>query len=225
MSVTPKMTLIGMYCFDGTLFDSMTLPASVDLETFRDCLLLEKGELPVLYQSIDFNKQAFGLWSKKWYHSIERIALTMKEDYNPLHNFDRHEEYTDSEDVTREGQTGENVKTEGESTRRLDASGTDGTENTVSAYNSDTYQPDNKSERTFGNGEDETTNIQNQARTDTTRNDTERRSFAHTGHLYGNIGVTRSQEMLLDELHLRSAHNVYDVLVAMFANEFLIPVY
>jgi hypothetical protein len=41
----------------------------------------------------------------------------------------------------------------------------------------------------------------------------------HDGHLYGNIGVTTSQQMLNAELDLRSKVNIYDVVAEMFYRE------
>lgn len=241
MSVTAKTTLIGMYVFDHTLFDMVSLPEEIDKNIFVNCLLLEKGECPVLYQDIDFNKTAFGIWSSKWYDSISRLALAFSEEYNPLHNFDRHEEYSDVEGIDRSGTNGESVTestsdsttTSGSVVRDLDGSVDDTAENTVSAYNESAYQPDSKTERDTTTTEAETTTTtgsgsaeaSRSAETEGSHSETEDRTLTHTGHLYGNIGVTKSQEMLLDELNLRSAHNIYDVIVQMFANEFLIPIY
>lgn len=249
MSVTAKTTLIGMYVFDNSLFANIHLPEEVDKNIFINCLLLEKGECPVLYQDIDFNKNAFGIWSSKWYYSISRLALAFSEEYNPLHNFDRHEEYEDVEDRDKTGSTsgsttGSATDTNGQSysdsvtvDRELDSSVSDDAENTVSAYNESAYQPDSKTERDTTTDENETTRTTSSGRSDGgttsstsgtssgTSSESEDRTLTHTGHLYGNIGVTKSQEMLLDELHLRSAHNIYDVVVQMFANEFLIPIY
>lgn len=225
MSVTPKTTLIGMYVFDHTLFDQITLPAEVDKNIFVNCLLLEKGECPVLYQDIDFNKNAFGIWASKWYHSIDRLAAAFSEAYNPLHNFDRHEEYSDVEGIDRNGTSGDTIKTTADMRRNTSESGGNSTERKVSAYNEDTYQPDSIDTNTNNNDSSEESEANTDVSSEGKRSESEDRTLTHTGHLYGNIGVTKSQEMLLDELHLRSAHNIYDVVVQMFANEFLIPIY
>lgn len=237
MSVMQKLTLIGMYNYDDTLFDQISFPEGVDRDLFVNALLLEKGELPVLYASVTFNKSAFGVWSLKWYHSIERLLKAFTEDYNPLHNFDRNEVYSDKE--TRATTNTETGKDETTGSSNSNSSGTNettetnnsNTENTVSAYNSDMYQPDtntNVSENrsTTGSYEDQSETSDSQTINSTrTGNGNESRDLDHTAHLYGNIGVTKSQEMLLDELDLRSKHNLYDAIIEIFANEFLISIY
>ena len=46
----------------------------------------------------------------------------------------------------------------------------------------------------------------------------------HTGHLYGNIGVTTSQQMLQSELDI-AKWNIYDHISDLFLQEFTIPIY
>ena len=95
MSTIQRMTLIGMYHYDNTLFDNVSLPAGYDKETFINSLLLEHGEKCVMYTDVDFMKFSLGVVSRKWYHEFERIYVALNEEYNPLHNYDRHEEYKD----------------------------------------------------------------------------------------------------------------------------------
>lgn len=281
MSVMPKMTLIGMYNYDDTLFEQIELPAGIDKDLFVNSLLLDKGEMPVLYASLEFNKNAFGVWSRKWYHSIERMFMAFTEEYNPLHNFDRNEDYSDSESRTMTNsatgdttETGKDTETGKTTSSATDSSNTSGktvldsnrntesntyegneanTENTVSAYNSDMYQPDtnaretgsrnsdaitdedlNSTETTTGSSSGSSSGTTNSDRTmNTSRtgketrsgSENEKRDLNHKAHLYGNIGVTKSQEMLIDELNLRANHNIYDAIIEIFANEFLISVY
>lgn len=46
-----------------------------------------------------------------------------------------------------------------------------------------------------------------------------------TNHLYGNIGVTKSQEMAEDEVNLRTKYDLYEIIAKMFEKKFLIQVY
>lgn len=237
MSVMQKLTLIGMYNYDDTLFDQISFPEGIDKDLFVNSLLLEKGEQPVLYASVTFNKSAFGVWSLKWYHSIERLLKAFTEDYNPLHNFDRNEDYSDTETRTNTNtESGSDETTGSSNVNRTGNSDTGETssgnsENTVSAYNSDMYQPDTNT-ATTENRNTETDYSEHTGTTDSQKvtssrsgNENENRSLLHKAHLYGNIGVTKSQEMLMDELDLRSKHNLYDAIVEIFSNEFLISIY
>jgi hypothetical protein len=53
----------------------------------------------------------------------------------------------------------------------------------------------------------------------------EQKAITHTAQLYGNIGVTTSQQMAKDEVALRKDMNLYTVTTAILANELLIQVY
>lgn len=194
MSRIPRMTLIGMYNFDSHLFDDMTMPEDVDKQKVINTLLLAHGERPVLYMDVDFMKTAIKIWAEKWQTSFTRMAEALTAEYNPIHNFDRNEEYDDTINTS--------------SKTVIDTDTTDGTEETVSAMNTSTYQPDRKSES--GGTLDSTTDV------------TGGQAVHHAAHLYGNIGLTRSQEMVLDELRLREENNIYDAIGNMFADELLL---
>lgn len=185
MSHIAKMTLIGQYRYHSDLFEYLTLPEAIDKETFIDTLMTVYGEFPTIYPNPDYMKWFIGLWGRKSQQDLLKISQALLDDYNPLHNYDRYEEYTD------------NVE------NGINTSGT--SENQVSAYNVNTYQPDNK---TITNGE---------------TSGTEDRT--HSGHLYGNIGVTTSQQMLEAELKLRAESNLYNIVTGLLAKEICIMVY
>ena len=160
MSLTPRLTLIGLYNYDPAVFINLTLPAAVDEEIFIDSLLMEYGECPLIYPDLDFMKLAIGAWSRKWYANIERIAAAITEEYNPLHNYDRTETWTENEegnkDFTRgivDGESATENQTINESGNITESeSGTENTkesengndENLISAYNENDYQPSTK---------------------------------------------------------------------------------
>lgn len=248
MSTTPKITMIGLYNHDNALFDDMQLPTGIDKELFVNVFLLNYGEFPVIYTNWDIMKFAIGVWSKKWYDSIERIILAMTEEYNPLHNFDRYEEYTDVEgkkgtstekrNTSDKRNANETIKENADRSIDTNADGSlnQEVENSVSAYNEDTYQPDNKENTTSNstntsNTEEESTRSIKRDSTDNatgeaTANGTtsEDRNLKHIGHLYGNIGVTQSTQMLNAELDLRRAQNIIDIVAAMLYKEVCIYV-
>jgi len=209
MSTTPKITMIGMYNHDEKLFDEMTLPPEINKEDFINTFLLNYGEFPVMYPSWQILKFAIGVWSKKWYHSIERIIRAMSEEYDPLHNFDRHEKYTDKGVMSYGSTITERDR------RRIDTDGTNTAE--VSAYNEDDYQPDNK--QTIENTESHSGSVE------TERDGKDTNDLTHEGHLYGNIGVTKSTDMLMDELTVRRNQNILDIVSEMLFKEVCIYTY
>lgn len=102
MSTMQRLTLIGLYNYDSTLFDGLTLPEEYDKSIFIDSLLMEHGEKCVLYSNPDFMKYSIGAWGRKWSMELERIAEALQAEYNPIYNYDRYEEWTETDkpDVT-----------------------------------------------------------------------------------------------------------------------------
>ena len=200
MSTFQTLTLIGLYNYNNSLFDEVTLPTGYNKETFINTLLLEHGEKCVLYTDFDFMKFSLGVVSRKWQHEFERIYRALNEDYNPLHNYDRHEEFKDKS----------MRKTDGEVTNSQSVDATN--ESKVAAYNSDTYEPDRKTSSNIG----------------TTKTESKNGDFEftkHDAHLYGNIGVMTSAAMALEETRLRSTNSMYAVVAGIFSNELLLQIY
>lgn len=233
MSTSARMTLIGLYNYDSTLFDSLTLPDGYDKSVFVNTLLLEHGEKCVLYTDLNFMKFSIGAMGRKWYHEFERIYQTLTEDYNPLYNFDRNETYfdqiygTNSEATTGWKGGGSTRTNKPESyTEQL----TDGkTTEKVSAFNSTSYEPSKEVSENAGKvkysgtTEDIAENYGENSNGSVTGS--EQKAITHTAQLYGNIGVTTSQQMAKDEVALRKDLNLYGVVTGIFANELLIQVY
>ena len=55
--------------------------------------------------------------------------------------------------------------------------------------------------------------------------DAETRNLHHTAHLYGNIGVTTSAQMVTEVVEQRMKYNLYETACRLFANDLLIGVY
>ena len=122
-------------------------------------------------------------------------------------------------------------------------SGSDITLNDVSAFNETNYQPSSKNSLTSSNtsgrdmtedkttehtGKDELKTVDSQSLKDVNAESKSGKfdeTSKHDGHLYGNVGTTKSQEMVIDEVNLRKKINIYDVIAEMFYNEFCIYVY
>lgn len=231
MSTTLRQTLIGTYDELESLFDDLTLPDGYDKNDFIDSLLLEHGEKGVIYSNPLFMKKAIGIWGRKHYHDLERIHLALTEEYNPLYNFDRHEESSD----TRSGgkstlhdytQSGSYTRTSDDVLEHDRVSDTE-TEEKTSAFNSSDYEPSNKTVvsgdewKDTRSGGDYVTGGRDAGSESVKENDENK----HTGHLYGNIGITESTAMIAHELETRMKYNLYEIASRMFANEFLINIY
>ena len=92
------MTVLGLYNYDDTIFNSMQLPDGVDAENVVSNLLMELAELEVIYPSWITMQRAIADWSNARVTSWERMLRALSADYDPIENYDRREEWTDGED-------------------------------------------------------------------------------------------------------------------------------
>lgn len=191
-----KLTLIGFYNYDNTLFDNLMLPDGIESEVVINNILIRGGEFESLYSDLDFIKNAVHVWSNKWHRTFTKWHSALSVEYNPLNNYDRTEEWETTDDGT-------NTVT---NKNKL----TGNSENKVSAYNSDLYEPDSNTISTSETESDGLTSNKN--------------INIRKGRTYGNIGVTTSQQMLQAELDLQE-WNLIEHITDIFLQEFTIPVY
>lgn len=307
-----RLTLIGLYNYDKTIFDELTFPDGIDHQTAVDAICIRGGEMGCIYTNPDFLRFAMRNWSAKNREPIARILRALTEDYNPIHNYDRYETSSDTNsgdytttgrhDFTNSGEnsytdTGSNSFTEHgtndfkdakltESTedrrtngeedvsRNLDATQAGTTtgsndraaEELVSADNASTYQPDrqtienatseaettgenhsteNEQKFTHGtdhaaasgtehlnhagadskthSGEDQLTHTGTDQMTHSGTDSTTQSGTGetqHEAHLYGNIGITTSAQMIEGEMNIRLNYKIYDIVADMFVSEF-----
>ena len=204
---------MGMYSFDDTIFDNLSLPEGYDKDTFINSLLLEHGEKCVLYPDIEFFKFAVGVFSSKWALELGRIYEALTAEYDPTYNYDRYEEFED--EAKREYKNLSKTDTTEKSKQVKDSE----YERKVSAYNSDAYQ---NSELNLNNdGEKE---VNNAGVVDDSAGDSTN-IVKHKAHLYGNIGVTTATQMINEVLEQRENKNLYSVATGLFSSELLIQIY
>ena len=204
-----KLTMIGLYEYDPTIFDNLSLPEELDKDTLVDNILLRSGEFEVIYPDADFMKFSIGAWSRKWSATITRWVTALSLEYNPLENYDRYEHWTDERDIS--GSEG------GSSSGSTGGTTGSTTTNKVSAYDSgDALTTHDQSE---SHGSDSTSNSGEYSSEHSSDDDLE-----HDGRIHGNIGVTTSQQMLLSELDL-GYWNIYEKITDLFLTEFVIPIY
>ena len=198
------MTILGLYRYGESnqqdLFQNMKIPAGIDRQDLIDNILEQGAAFEILYPDFEYLQFSIGAWSKRWYRTMEKWLKALTVQYDPLNNYDRHEEWTDNDKVSGKTETAAGVNTTGQD------------ELSVTAYDSDQYH--NK-EKTDSSGTGESTGSSE------TTTDAESK---HSGHLYGNIGVTTSQEMLREELDVQR-FNLIQQITDLFITEFCIMVY
>lgn len=156
------MSLLGLYQYDNTLFANLQIPeamSSDDKNTLVNNLLIECAELETLYTDPDFMKWVIGIWSVKELPTWTRIYNASVAEYDPIENYNRYEESTETVDGTR--------KHSGNDSRRViidDASSstnsgtTSGTTSGSEAHSGTDQTSGTKSETDTNSGSDVTTN-------------------------------------------------------------------
>ena len=239
-----KITTVGFYqymnAYNNDLFGLLNLPPGIDKDTLVNNIMLRGGEFEVVYSNPDFYKSAIGLWSNKHYRTFEKWINALNIDYNPLENYDRMEEWSDTGSRINTGTVSDSGERKNTGTQSTETTGNDnftGSGNStsadeISAYNSNSFQNDKKNTTNSSNSS-ETNTTTNSTRTDNlsesnsnTRTDnlSEKTNSDRIGRAHGNIGVTTSQQMLQSELDI-AKWNIYEQITDLFLSEFCIMVY
>lgn len=204
------ISILTCYKWNPTIFDGMLLPAAVikdgiqvapaiEKDDIINLIVAECGELNLVWSDPNYLKPLIAKWSETNLHGWQRMYDALWDDYNALHNFDRNEVYKDVRTPELE-----NTYTDKNNAAQTDR-------NYQNGYNSGELVESSKTVSA-------TDLVTNNKTTGTETNE-------HEGHLFGNIGVTKSQEMLEDEIRLRKTQNIYDIIVNMFRDRFCILVY
>ena len=211
------LTIMGMYNYDSTIFDSLTLPEGLNKTTAVEEIVMECAELECLYPSVPFFKRAVGIWSATMQSSFARVWSAVNLEYNPIENYDRQEQETTSGTRQHSGQditTGSNTDT-----RTISDSGS--VQNKIAGFDASALV-DHDSGTSSRNGTDSTTGTD---RTELTHGEKIADAGTRTSRIHGNIGVTTSQQMLESELDLVPRVNFYRYLAEEFKRRFCILVY
>ena len=78
-----SMTVLGLYNYNDTLFNSMQLPDGVDHDSVVSNLLMELAELEVIYPSWITMQRAIADWSNSRVRSWERMLQALSAEYDP----------------------------------------------------------------------------------------------------------------------------------------------
>ena len=89
------LSLLGLYSFRGDILDDFKLPAGIDRDDFIEILLFDTAELELLTPDPDIMKQLLGRWSNVRVNAWSKMLETETVEYNPIHNYDRSEEWLD----------------------------------------------------------------------------------------------------------------------------------
>lgn len=230
------MTIVGMYQFKNGLFDNLNLPDGINKEDVIKQILLDGSNFEILYSDFKFMQDAIGLWSNTWYRTFEKWQKALSLEYNPIENYDRIEDWTDSSTnkMNRNYVENRNLSNSMRSDRNLKSvtknTGSDTNLHNVSPYDSDAYVADSQDIANINNQSEtadtvaRSTNGTDSGTVTNTGNDSSDTDSTHKGRVHGNIGVTTTQTMLNQELKIAS-FNLIKQISDVFIKDFCIMVY
>ena len=104
MPQTGKISFIGLSNWDDDLFELMCWPDPVDgdepvldKQSFLYELLAQTAELEVIYPDPQVMKRMIGVWSNTRFHVWNDLWETTTYEYNPIENYNRVEDGTDTD--------------------------------------------------------------------------------------------------------------------------------
>lgn len=194
------LSVMGMYNYDSTIFDGIILPEGVDKDTAVNMILVNCAEQSMVYTDPAFFKKMLPIWCKTKIKSWEKLYKTTVVEYDPIENYNRTEEWTDT------GKTNANSEIYSKST--VGGVSTD----QVQGFDSASFVDRNK---TASSSDSNTSGKSNQ---------TENSTNTRKGVAKGNIGVTTTQQMLEEERRI-AKFDIYSQIVADFKRFFCIMVY
>lgn len=247
-----RLSILGMYNYDNTIFDDFQLPERIPRDMFLNNLLLECAEFGCIYPDGEFFKMALKSWSQMEISTWEWLLDTQEYDYNPIWNVDVHDSERIDNKETRnlQGTNNETRDLAGTNNNTKNLTTTDtGTVNTkfsdndiqevdVNAFNSGSGTRRETTTTRYGKNELETRNLSsnttgtdNYTSTDTgtdnyTSTDTGTIDNNNKREFYkrGNQGVTTTQQMIREEQGL-AKFNIDDYIINEFKKRFCILIY
>lgn len=239
-----KISILGLYHWDNTIFDLMQYPEYQDGETLHEFsddekemlvqnLLAECANLEILYPNPVVMKNMIGLWSMKEKPTWNRIFRASLAEYNPIENYHRTEHSTetlanyDQHSGSDSNQASGTDTVNGNSTDTN--SGTDTTTGKITGYDSATLVDHDQTDLLHGH-------VLANYHTDGTsygRKDTftHGEKIDHGGTIkndieaFGNIGVTTNMQMLMQEVDGAAKLNVFNFIIESFKDRFCLLVY
>lgn len=204
--------------FLPTILDGVTVPTNdLDPELLKSVIVERCGLLEPLYSEPETMKQVISIWFRSHQWNIEHIIDLVKTAYNPLENYDRHEDLTRGKTDTRNRSENRSQ----EYSENGDITTNEETERTVAAFNTSEYTP---ADKTVSDG---------RTRSETTGDTSGSTSGTEAGsenehavnYIHGNIGVTTTQEMFQAELALLGGFNAYQYIAEMFSKDLMLSIW
>ena len=219
MSRGNLLSILGMYNYDNSIFDELQLPESINKTDFIQNLCLNYAELEILYSQPEILKNAIGMWSRIQLPNWKKLEETTQYEYNAIENYDRQEEWTDTDsgnEITKTVTGGDST-----STNTFDGTIKDNSKTRVHAFDDELSDKDASEQNTKSDNTNTTeSDFKNTSNVDNTKNNT----GTHSGRIHGNIGTMTTQQMIREEREIVK-FNLSDYIMNEFRQRFLITVW
>lgn len=97
-----NLSILNLYRYDNTLFDNLTVPTGIDADKVVNDILRECSDFELVYPDADFMKDEIGEWSAVMSPIWEKLYKTTILSYNPIENYNRSSNWTDTYDLQDE---------------------------------------------------------------------------------------------------------------------------
>lgn len=199
------LSILGLYNWDTSIFENLVVPNGVDPAIAISTIIYDNAELEILYPDPSAMTYFIGLWSSRELPLWTRYLNAIQAEYNPIENYNRTEETTET---IEEETSGSSTET---GTRSPNLKST----NKVAGYNEDILVPSNETDET--GSETASSNNTGSGSRDVTRN--------NNSNIHGNIGVTSNQQMLEQEFNIIPKLDIYHYISESFKRRFCLMVY
>lgn len=228
MAISASLSLYGIFQYDDTILDGLSVPTGMDPDTVKNMLLIETAGMSILYPDAPFLKKAIALWCAERSDVWQKLYNTTVLQYDPIENYDRREESSEESIGNEHVQSSQERSTDSESrgSSQQHRSGENTATAANTAYNSNDFADTSKSTSSgsddvmdstvsSGSGTENVSGSGNKSSTDLRR---------LSSRIHGNIGVTTSQQMIMSEREVAEFCMV-DYIVNDFISRFCVMVY
>lgn len=202
-----ELSVLGLLIWDKTIldsFDTIGAPLATESQNIKNEIIFQCSQLELLYPDLDFMKAEIPNWISHRKSEWTKIYNALNAEYNPIHNYDRTEEITDTEKVTE--------------TETNNETGSGSASGTITGANSSF-----DSANLYTNRKDDS-ETESSSKLDRTGNRDRNGNRGRNAHIYGNIGVTKTQEMIKSEINLRKI-DISDIIADEFKHRYCILIY
>lgn len=214
MNTNLTISVLGLYNYDNDIFEDLAVPEDVDKTILIDTILTECAELEVLYPDSDFFKSAVATWSLK-----ELSVWSKLNELWSVNGLDSEYDYrrTRTPNLSH-SKTGYDIE-KPTGTITDTATNNNTTTDSVSAYNSSSFENREQSVSNGGNSNIRSfQNYENRTTYNSVNAETGTETIVETGH-------KKPIAEIIKEASEIAINNIYDYITESFKERFCLMIY